>query len=272
MAKLPDDETLMAYVDGALSDAEMARIAALLDGNPELQARLLPFEVTRERLPDLISAALSAPMPDRLVHTVMTAPIGRANVAAVAAPKPALLRRLASALLPEMPAFAGGLALAACVTLIAGGGFIAARLVPGGTGQLAGAGGEEALAAGPLQEALETVASGSVLERGLMQMTPVLTVRDAQGRFCRQYAVQRAGADAVSGFACRDGDGRWSIAFHAPDTTGGVSAPDANTSEYQPASGEGGSALDRFIDKASSGSALTGDAEADLISKGWPRN
>lgn len=267
----------MAYVDGALPGDDMRRIEAMVQADPDLRARLLPFELTRARLPGLISGALASPMPDRLVQTVLNAPIGSAGKAA-SAPRllqPSLFNRLASALLPEMPAFAGAFALAASVALIAGGGFMAARLMPGaGTAHPEVSADQEAIASGPLREALETVASGSRFERGLLQVTPVLTVRDHDGHFCRQYILQRAGAEPFAGFACRTAAGRWSIAFHAPSSAGAgqaasVTAGDA--SAYQPASGEGASAIDQFIDKASNGDVVTGRDEADLISKGWPR-
>lgn len=277
MARIPDDETLMAYVDGALPDADMRRIEALVQADPDLRARLLPFELTRARLPGLISGALASPIPDRLVETVLNAPIGSAAKAASASRtlQPSLFSRLTSALLPEMPAFAGAFALAASVALIAGGGFMAARLMPGaGTAHPEVSSDQDAFASGPLREALETVASGSRFERGLLQVTPVLTVRDHAGHFCRQYTLRRAGGEPFSGFACRTAGGRWSIAFHAPSSAGAghtasVTAEDA--SAYQPASGEGASAIDQFIDKASSGDVVTGRDEADLISKGWPR-
>lgn len=275
MARHPDDETLMAYVDGALPDSDMQRIKAMVQSDPQLRARLLPFELTRARLPDLISGALAAPMPDRLVQTVLHAPMGGAREAArrSKAPRPALMSRLAAALLPEMPAFAGTFALVASVALIASAGFMAGKLLPtaGGAPPKAAAG-QEALAAGPLHEALERIASGSRFESRLTQVTPVLTVRDHAGRFCRQYTLQRADGEPVAGFACRSGEGQWSIAFHAPsaqataDTGGGGDA-----SAYRPASGEGASAIDQFIDKASSGDVVTGHDEAELISKGWPR-
>ncbi len=272
MARLPDDETLMAYVDGALPEAEMRRIEAIVQTDGQVRARLVPFELTRARLPDLFSDALSSPMPARLVETVMTAPLGTARKPAdpPVAHKAPLLRRLAAALLPDMPAFAGAFALATCVALIAAAGFFTAKLLPAEKGsQMHSSVEQEAIAAGPLREALERVASGTRLERGLVQVTPVLTVRDHEGRFCRQYAVQRAGGEAVSGFACRDSEGRWSIAFHAPNS--GAQAAASDTQDFQPASGEGASAIDQFIDKASRGDVVTGREETELISKGWPR-
>ena len=274
MARLPDDETLMAYVDGALPEAEMLRIAALMEVDPGLRARLLPFELTRTRLPDLIGDALGPRTPDRLIATVMTAPIGTAHRAPISdqphPSRPSLWQRLGNALLPEMPAFAGAFALAASVALIAGAGFMAARLVAvDNAGVTPAALNEDAIAAGPLAQALETVASGSAMEAGLVQVTPLLTVRDSAGRFCRQYALKRAASEAVQGFACRADGGRWTIAVHMPADAPAVPA---EGSDYQPASGEASSALEQFIDRASTGSVITGSDEADLITKGWPRN
>jgi surface antigen len=264
----------MAYVDEALPADEMRRIKAILDAHPDEQARMLPFILTRERLPDLISAAVSSPLPERLVQTVMTAPIATPRSKQTAASQPSLLHRLSAALLPDMPAFAGALALATCVALIGGAGFMAAKLTPAPEPQVAQLADAEAIAAGPLSEALERMASGSALERGLVHVTPLATVRDTEGRFCREYQMQRAGTAKVSGFACRTGDGRWSIAFHAPNASPADQAASASNSnaDYEPASGEGGSALDRYIAEASRGDVITGADEAELISKGWPRD
>ena len=211
------------------------------------------------------------------MHTVMTAPIAspRCQRGATAASQPSLLRRLSAALLPDMPAFAGGLALAGCVTLIAGAGFMAARMAPAPSPpQVAQLADDEAIAAGPLSDALEKMASGSALERGLVHVTPIATGPNTSGGFCREYELQRAGTQKVSGFACRRKDGRWSIAFHAPSaaSTDQASSSSNSTAEYEPASGEGGGALDRFIAAASLGDVLTGADEAELISKGWPRD
>ena len=42
LARLPDDETLMAYVDGALPDPEMRRIEEIVQTEAKIRARGLP--------------------------------------------------------------------------------------------------------------------------------------------------------------------------------------------------------------------------------------
>ncbi|MDN3713648.1 zf-HC2 domain-containing protein [Paracoccus cavernae] len=44
------DETLMAYADGELDQAEAAAVEAALAADPGLQARLRPFSETRRLL------------------------------------------------------------------------------------------------------------------------------------------------------------------------------------------------------------------------------
>jgi anti-sigma factor RsiW len=60
------DETLMAYADGQLKTAEMARIERLLAADPELRARLEVFRATGRDLASLFDGHLNAPLPPRL--------------------------------------------------------------------------------------------------------------------------------------------------------------------------------------------------------------
>src|SRR5262249_9185250 len=60
------DETLMAYADGQLTLAEVARIERLLASDPGLRARFGVFRTTGRELASLFDDHLNAPLPSRL--------------------------------------------------------------------------------------------------------------------------------------------------------------------------------------------------------------
>jgi anti-sigma factor RsiW len=60
------DEILMAYADGQLKPAEMARIELLLASDPGLRARLEVFRATGRNLASLFDGHCNAPLPSRL--------------------------------------------------------------------------------------------------------------------------------------------------------------------------------------------------------------
>lgn len=268
----------MAYADGVLDAQERARVDAILAADPAQRQRLEPFVLTRHALPSFFSEALTSAVPDRLVNTVLAAPIGtRASAEVRGTRREPFFTRLRTALFPELPAFAGAFALAACVAAIAGTGFIAGRVAEPGGGMQTAALDDEAIAAGALNTALDTAVSNEVVERGLVRVTPVMTFRDTAGRYCRQYTMLRAGKDEYAGFACRRGDGRWNVAFHAPvePAAGGASnagePKKADPNSFQPAGDNRGHALQQAIDKAVSGNVLNSNDETRLIADGWPQ-
>lgn len=274
MERIPD-EILMAYADGALADGERRRVEAALEGDAGLRARLEPYVVTRDALPSLFSEALTSAVPDRLVDTVLTAPIGTRSSPAQIRNSAPLMARLREALFPQMPGFAGALALATGVAMLTGTGFLAGRLTqgPASSLQTMAAIDDDAIAAGPLKIALDTVASKTALESGLVKVTPVLTFRNTAGRYCRQYTLARAGKDQMAGYACRRSDGRWSVAFHAPASELGAEGqpvpPPAGSTDYAPADSPEFKVLERAIDKVVAGDVLARKAEAQLIADGW---
>ncbi|MEQ1716743.1 MAG: hypothetical protein ABL907_12280 [Hyphomicrobium sp.] len=272
MEKIPD-ETLMAYADGALDDSECRKVEAMLAANPAQHARLAPYVVTRSALPEIFSEALTSKVPDRLVTTIMTTPIGtRAPARATRSANTtqsgsSFAARLRDLLFPAMPSFSSALALCSTVAVIAGAGWLAGHATRPADGSLAAISVEDETlyAAGPLRVALETAASNAAIEEGALIATPALTFMSQDGRVCRQYDLVRAGKDKRSGFACRSGNGRWQIAFHAP-------APPAATGEAsvnRPAGSETFEALEGAVDKTIKGDIFTAKDEASLLANGW---
>jgi hypothetical protein len=270
--KLPkrlSEETLMALADGALSDPARAEAEAILAADPSQLERLTPYLVTRGTLCEIFSEALTSPVPDRLVKTILTTPIGTGPRT-----EPVVRRgfaaQLRDLLFPEVPSFASAFALCSSVLMIAGAGWLAGLASrPAASPQSAIVlDGDTLYADGPLRLALETSPSKQATSNGTLSATPVLTFLSQDGRVCRQYDLARLDTNKLSGFACRAADGRWQIAFHAPapQTAAGTVAAD----KYGPAGeGESFEALEGAIDKTIKGETLDAKAEAGIMANGW---
>lgn len=259
----------MAYVDGALDANATARVEAALAADPAERERLRPYEITRNELARCLDAALDGPVPDRLIDTILNAPMAAPRRARV---EPAWSDRLRNLLFPAVPGFASGMALAASVLAIAGAGWLAGSVMRAPAGGQAESGAviavvDDALyASGALQAALDTTASGASFEAGLVKVTPSLTFRTKDGQICRQYTVAPAGRDALAGYACRTNFKRWSVAFHAAAPKGGSAAEGG---EYRPAGDTYFAALEAAIDKTIDGTTLKPSEEEALIVGGW---
>ena len=159
------DEMLSAYLDGELEPAEAARVATLIASSAELAARL----ARHRRVDDLLrEAAPEIPTPDYdplVEHILGAAPARRPFVSA-----------------------RSGFALAAALAVAVLVGVGLGRYLPGNDGLQVAAGG--LVARGPLAEALEHQASMSVSGRAPIQVA--LSLRAADGRFCREFFVKGA--------------------------------------------------------------------------------
>ena len=63
----------------------------------------------------------------------------------------------------------------------------------------------------PIHEALQTVASGKVLQVGQTRVAPVATFQPSEATVCREYQVRLPDRQRpLAGVACRGEDGRWS--------------------------------------------------------------
>jgi hypothetical protein len=277
LERLPE-EVLMAYADGALDEAETRRVEAILAADPAEQARLSPYVVTRDVLAGMFCEALTSPVPDRLIGTVLSTPVG-IRAQAVQSAGPSFMSRIRELLFPETPGFASAFALGAAVFLIAGAGWLAghASLPATSPQSVIALDGDAVYADGALRAALDTTPSSSAFEQGLFKVTPVLTFRDDGDHLCRQYALARAGGAPYAGYACRTQDGRWSIAFHALTPHGPANhkahansgAGQSQDNGFTPAGAPELAALEGAIDRSIKGDALSGADEALLISNGW---
>lgn len=255
----------MAYADGALDDGERRRVEAVLDADPAQRARLAPFALTRTVLPQVFAGAMTEPLPQRLIDTVLMAPIGSKKAQSEAQ---GFWPRLKTLLFPELPAFANGLALAASVLAIAGAGWMAGHATrqAGGAPELIALENGALYAAGPLQTALDTAASKAAVAEAGYTVKPVLTFRDNDGRFCRQYGVTPAQGAPLAGLACRTASGRWSVAVHAPAAS---ETSSDGSGGYQPAGKASLPVLEAAIDKMISGDVFSTAEEDAVRARSW---
>ncbi len=93
------------------------------------------------------------------------------------------------------------------------------------------------------------------------QMRPVLSFRDVDGAWCREYLVNDHGK-GTRGVACRDG-GNWKTRLAvAADIPGSADA-------YRPAGANDADAVADYTARRADGIALSADDEATLIASDW---
>ncbi len=228
-----DDETLMAFVDGALGEPEFSAIAAALETDPDLAARVDALS----RGADLARLAFGEPepVPDALRDAVDAA-IARHEGTNVA---PFLARRR-SGWLPM-------LAAASLAALVAGplGYFLNAGDAPVDRLVIGSAVTPE------LSRLLDNVASGETGTLGAgLTLRPIATF-DAAGEICREFALDgEAGATAI---ACRDErDWQVAVAVATPSDPG-----------YRPASAP--AAIEAWLVAMEAGEPFSPAAERDAL-------
>ncbi|TBW59028.1 hypothetical protein EZI54_01555 [Marinobacter halodurans] len=230
------DETLSAFLDAELPEAEMQAVRERVRNDPALSDRLAALAAVDSQLSRHYSAIDDEPMPTPVTDLLAQADSGAANVVAFPA-----WRRWSRGIRRN-----AGIAVAAVLVMALG----VAQWFSGAPDRHWQT----------VAQALESAPSGTALElEDGRTLTPRLTFRNHQGEFCRQFQLQDTG-QASENIACRRG-GDWTLAVEkqvaaSPDATG-----------YRPASG--GSVLDRALDRMMDGGAFTADQERRLIKDGW---
>jgi len=169
------DETLMAYVDGELSESERLKVDSAVAADTALQERLEKHRRFRARMGGTFANVLEEPVPERLLKAAKTT-----NVV----PFPA--RRRAA------PAWA-----AIAATLVVG--VVAGLSVPRGPQPTIGS---DLKAHGALAAALDNQLASSPARGAIVRVG--LTFRSADG-YCRTFTEK-----TVAGLACREGS-NWKV-------------------------------------------------------------
>lgn len=227
-----DRETLNAFVDGELPPQEMARVAALLETQPDLKAYVLKQEKLRTAL--RLEEVLRTPPSARLVETVQNAPVSwRWRLQAVL-----------------------------------GRGFVWRSLIPAGAALAVGV--MIGLANRPAQDLV--LSHGHMLARGSLAQgldTKLasagyngegprigISFRDHTGSDCRTFS-----SDNQAGLACHRG-GNWvvtTLVTQSPETGGA----------YRMAGSEMPDAVRRAVEASIQGAPFDAIAEAQARANGW---
>lgn len=260
-----DDETLMAYVDGELDPRRTAEVEALLAEDAETRATVQMFRDSTALVRGAFDQILREPVPERLLAAVNAPPTGKVRDIRVA-------RR--GTLARFLPQTAWARAAAVALLVGAGAGYLTAQWRPGAVAPAS-------LAASDvlLSEALDATGSGVAFARRdaktgvAREILPLLTFRDANQRYCREFEstfIAPDGQQVSYGVACRE-RGVWQPqALMARQLIAPALRGDPQDhSQYVPAMGGEVAGFDTVIQQLMVGEPLKPQEEAKLIDQGW---
>jgi len=248
----PDDETLMAYADGELDAAQRAEIAAALEADPALAARVAKHRALRAKVADAFAPVLSQPVPESL----RTAAAGTPAVAPAAADRargnvvqfPTRGTRAPATTWRAREWFA----MAASLVL---GVLIAWRAFSPVNDPTLTASNGALVAHGSLAVALDGQLASNQASDAAVKIGLTFKARD--GSYCRSFALRDGG---ITGLACRAG-GEW----HIPVTA----SADAAGGDIRPAATSVPPAVMQAIEARIAGDALNAPDETKARDAGW---
>lgn len=271
MESVPD-EVLMAYADNALAPDERNRVAALLASDPTLRERFEQFVVAQAALKEIFEPIANEPVPARLVAAVKSA---RVPNDAILAPARLPRRRTAVAALGEAISSFRKLTLvpmaAVAATVLVVTVWTFSR--PTTDSPLVGAGLMAAddkgpYAAGELARALDATSSGRTSGQQV-SITPILSFRSQDSRYCRQYRIDSASMGSFSGLACRGEPSKVAQVAWRVIAQEQVSPHAATPESFRPASGPLSPSVETAVERLIEGDVLAPSDEAGLIEHGW---
>lgn len=233
-----DEETLMAFADGALPPDQADAVRTAAETDPQIAARIRDFRVARQA----VAALPLAPVPEGLEARIRAMAAGRA-----VAPQPQSASPTTAptdnvvAFKPRPRAILAQVGLAAAA-LVAG--ILIAPII--GTEPAVPAGGISA----DLAQRLDSLPSGET-DNGL---EIVSSFRDGAGALCREYEERAEGQARVS-IACRPDGGDWQLRL-------AVAA--GSTEGYEPASSL--DVIDAWVVSEGAGEPLSPEDEAAALS------
>ena len=226
-------ERLAAWLDGAMNEADAAAFAAEMECDPALAER-----AARWRANDQAIAQAFAPMANETIDPALVARLGLATP--VAAP---------SAANDNPPWWRRHLPLTGALVASAAAALALVIMPRGGQAPL-----------DPLSQALET--TPSLAQASLAdgrRIVPMLTVRAADGRWCREYR-----GDGRIGLACRGANG-WTVEAEGKASNGEAPSGD----DYALASGADGAALEGAYRRLGATDPVDGTTETAAIAAHW---
>ena len=244
-------ETLMAYVDGELSEKQMSDVGAELARDPELRLYVEEQKALRTALGTAFAPILSEPVPARLEHAVRETPVPR--------PKPlresaffVWLRRIWETQSPAMRLSwvpAGAMVAGIVLGVLLANSFDNTDMRDqGGT----------LFAQGELANALSSRLAADETGDGQPRISVSFFSKD--GFFCRSF-VSGSGQNRLSGIACREGS-NWRIAAAA-------SAPSQPSGPFSTAGSDMPASIRSTLNEMIAGEPLDAAAERAAKNQGW---
>lgn len=248
------DAELIAFLSGTLPDSQLEAIEAALAADPALAARAeaLMDAPGSTRAPEMdarvrtaFDPVLAEPVPPTLLAAASPAVIdfAAARTARQSESAPSAWRRWG-----QMTALAASLAVGIVIGggLPQNGGADAPLIIADAAGTRAGP---------ALASALASTRSGvdAALPGGVMR--PVISVKAADGRLCRQFAIQQD-KGAIDALACRQDD-QWNIVV--------ASSSAATRSDYALAAGPAEAAIEAALSALEAGDPLDAEGEARAL-------
>ena len=234
-----DDDKFFAWLDGELSCAEAAEVAAAVASDPELTRLAEQHRSLSRTLRSAFDEVASAPVPDRIGAAVTSANADVIDFAEAG-------RRRSEKQRPGASSAWMGMAATLAIGLLLG---VLLR-APGAAQFAAESSGIYAVAS--LEQALDAQLASAP---GTGDVRIGLTFRDRAGDICRSFAVRGS-----LGLACRD-DGRWNV-------RGLFGAPEAKSGEFRMASGTDPH-LAALIESSIAGEPLDEQQEKAAQRSGW---
>ena len=241
-----DDDKLMAFVDGELTDSERREVERALAAQPELRARVEEQRGLREKLRGHYGPVAAEDVPEKLLAMLHAGRDDGEREGPIASLATARERRRqrSGAWIRNTAAMAATFA----VGIVAG-----QTLLDGGQGSIATEGGM-LLAQGTLARSLETQLASTQPANAAHRIG--VTFTDRQGDYCRTFE----GAD-LSGLACRKG-GNWSVIVAEAGTA------TALVPEFRQA---GSPTIMATAQELMAGAPLDAETERALVEAEWKR-
>ena len=244
-----DDETLMAYADGELDEAQRAEIAAAIERDPQLARRVQRHRALRTEVAGAFAPVIDQPLPERLVAAARGEDAGTSH----RPPRRAEVVQFPGRTTPPAARQWGGRQWAAMAASLVLGVFISWQLFTPPEPLMTASQGA-LVARGALASALEQQRASTQHDSDLVQIG--VTFRMQDGRYCRSFSLRAA---ETAGLACHV-DGEWQIPVTAaaPATAAGV----------RPAASPPPAVL-QAIESRISGDPLDAAAEEQAQRNGW---
>jgi len=260
------DETLMAFLDDELGVEDKAKVTTQIENSPELARRVDNMRLADSLLVQSCQRIDSRPMPPEMMALLGAFPEEQAKQAKQTASDQATILPFRKKLRQLVHAPLWQIAAAATVVLAIGLG-AGRQLLTSQTGKTPAMIVAEANIIRPgnsLFPILEKQPSAITVRTSAdSAVTPIMTFRTADNRYCREFKVT-TGQTVTRSVACRTG-GAW-IVKTSVTTQNKVSA---GGGQYQTATGPDNSPVDTVILGLMKGDALGARQEARIIQNDW---